>query len=228
MNTLSKTFVKSLKLSLLMSAPLALAACAVSTPTYAPHEARFPVEVAESIERLELYTRPNGLELSARDTDAVAVFLSGFKRHGSGQILVNVPSNAARSRGAQQAEHLIRSMVMQGGMGGNIVRTAQYNVSPQAPAPVVVSYKSLKTLPRDCRFMGDLTWTGTNQASDSYGCTQSANLSAMIQDPRQLIEPLPYGTASPERRTFVYDKYIAGETTASEFPDRQQVTVEGN
>jgi len=214
--------------STLIIALAALSACATPIPRVAPDQARFPIEVAESIERLELYTRPTGLELSARDTDAVALFLSGYQRHGSGQVLINMPSNSAYGLGAQQAEGLIRNMMRQGGMAPQAVRMAQYNVPPQASAPVVVSYKTLKTMPRDCRSMGSLLWTGTNQASDSYGCSHSANLAAMIQDPRQLIEPLPYGVSSAQRRMQVYDKYIEGEGTSSEFPGRQVVTVGGN
>lgn len=211
-----------------LSALTMMSACSTAQQTIAPNHTRYPIEVAESIERLELYTRPNGLELSARDTDAVALFLSGFQRHGSGQVLVNIPSNASRGMGAQQAESLIRNMIMQGGMAPNVVRTAQYNVHPQAPAPVIVSYKSLKTMPRTCDSMGSLLWTGSNQATASYGCSQSANLAAMIQDPRQLIEPLPYGVPSAQRRMQVYDKYIEGEATSSEFPSRQVLTVDGN
>ncbi len=217
----------ALKSACISAVLLGLSACAVSQTKVYPDSPRYPIEVAESIERLELYTRAGGLDLSARDTDAVALFLSGFQRHGSGQVLVNVPSNA-RGAGAHQAESLIRTMVMQGGMPPSAVKTARYNVPPHATAPVVVSYKSLKTMPRDCNSMGLLTWTGNNQSSDSYGCAQSANLAAMIQDPRQLIEPLPYGIPSAERRTEIYDKYIKGEETSSAYPSRQQVSADGN
>ena len=48
----------------------------------------------------------------------------------------------------------------------------------------------------------------------------------MIQDPRQLIQPYDFGVPDSQRRQTVYDKYIAGENTASTLPDRQDVTVE--
>jgi len=70
--------------------------------------------------------------------------------------------------------------------------------------------------------------TGSNNADYSYGCTQSANLAAMIQDPRQLIEPLPFDRPNIERRIDIYDKYIQGQDTSSEQPARQAVSADGN
>jgi len=63
-----------------LTAILGLSACAAPTKSFAPTQLRNPIKVAETIERLELYTRPNGLELSARDKLAVAQFLDGYGR----------------------------------------------------------------------------------------------------------------------------------------------------
>lgn len=219
---------KTAKFVLFASAGV-LTACATSQPTnFNPSSAVYPVQVAESIERLELYTRPNGLELSARDTDAVALFLGGYQRFGSGPIVVNVPSNSANGLGTQQAKALIGRMLANGGASPTALQTQHYASAPGVSAPVVVSYRTLKTMPRDCRFMGSLTMTGSNQPSDSFGCSQSSNLAAMISDPRQLIEPLPYGHPNAQRRMEVYDKYIEGADPSSEQPERQVVSAEGD
>jgi len=49
----------------ILTAILGLSACAAPSMSFQPTSLRNPIKVAESIERLELYTRPNGLELSA-------------------------------------------------------------------------------------------------------------------------------------------------------------------
>ncbi len=217
------------KLSILLSlmGTVLITACSTAQPTPPLSKAHYPVEVAESIERLELYTRPNGLELSARDSDAVAIFVNNYRRFGNGPLYINVPSHAAQGLGAQQAQSLIARLL--GGVAANTsIARGQYAARPNAPAPVVVSYRHLKTLPRDCGFLGDLTMTGSNNADYSYGCTQSANLAAMIQDPRQLIEPLPFDRPNIERRIDIYDKYIQGQDTSSEQPARQAVSADGN
>ena len=88
-----------------------------------------------------------------------------------------------------------------------------------------MSYSTLKTVPADCRQLGDVTEAYANQTSDNFGCFHTANIAAMIGDPRQLLEPYDMTIPNSERRQIVYDKYIRGENTASTQPARQQVAV---
>jgi pilus assembly protein CpaD len=184
---------------------------------------RNSVNVAESIERLELYTRPNGMELSARDKLAVAQFLDGYARSGDGALYINRPASAMAGLGTRQAEATIRGLMAQGGMNPGSVQTGQYTSRPGAPAPVVVSYRTLRAIPQDCREMDNLANTFSNQPHAGFGCFQSANLAAMISDPRQLLEPYASGQPNAQRRQVIYDKYIQGETTAAQINPDQRV-----
>jgi len=201
-------------------------ACSTPSASTGPVINSNKVQVAESIERLELYTRPNGLELSARDKAAVDQFLQSYGRRGNGPLYVNVPANAQLGLGTQQAQALIRRSLSSNGLGRASVQTGQYQTAYGSPAPVVISYRTLKTVPQDCRFSGDITDTYNNQPYDSFGCFQAANLAAMIGDPRQLLDPYEMTISDSQRRQTVYDRYIAGENPASTQPDRQQVSVE--
>lgn len=202
---------------------LGLSACAIQSETFAPTHLRNTVNVAESIERLELYTRPNGMELSARDKLAVAQFLDGYARAGDGALYINRPANAISGLGTQQAEAVIRGLMAQGGLNPNAVKTGQYASNPGAPAPVVVSYRTLRAIPQDCRQLGNLTSTYSNQPHGNFGCFQSANLAAMISDPRQLLEPYANGQPNAQRRQAIYDKYIQGQPTAAQVGPDQRV-----
>ena len=204
------------------------AGCQTPTPTNGPTVFNNKIQIAESVERLELYTRPTGLELSARDQVAVSQFLQAYARQGEGPIYMNFPSSTANGIGAQQAQAVIRQSLSQIGLYSAPLQTGQYQARYGAPAPVVVSYRTLKTVPRDCRHLGDLTQTYNNQVYDNFGCSNTANLAAMIQDPRQLIQPYELGVPDSQRRQTVYDKYIEGENPASELPDRQDITIENN
>lgn len=206
-----------------ISAILGLSACAAPSQTFAPTHLRNAVNVAESIERLELYTRPNGMELSARDKLAVAQFLDGYARSGDGALYINRPSSAISGLGTQQAEAVVRGLMAEGGLNPNSVQTGQYNSRPGAPAPVIVSYRTLRAIPQDCREMSDLTRTYSNQPHGQFGCFQSANLAAMVTDPRQLLEPYALGQPNAQRRQAVYDRYIQGESTASAINPDQRV-----
>jgi len=206
-----------------LTAVIGLSACAAPSQTFAPTHLRNTVNVAESIERLELYTRPNGMELSARDKLAVAQFLDGYARSGDGALYINRPSSALSGLGTQQAEAVVRGLMAQGGLNPNTIQTGQYTSKPGAPAPVIVSYRTLRTIPQDCAELGNLANTYSNQPHGSFGCFQSANLAAMISDPRQLLEPYASGLPNAQRRQAIYDRYIEGQPTASQVNPDQRV-----
>jgi len=209
----------------ILTAILGLSACAAPSMSFQPTSLRNPIKVAESIERLELYTRPNGLELSARDKLAVAQFLDGYGRSGEGPLFVNRPANAISAVGTQQAEAVIRGLMTQGGLNPNSVQTGQYASNPGLPAPVVVSYRTLRAIPANCAEMASVTDTFSNQPTAGFGCFQAANLAAMVTDPRQLLEPYAAGQPNAQRRQVVYDRYIQGEPTAAQINPDQRVGV---
>ena len=144
----SNTKLKSL-LSIALFAAV-LSGCQTPAPSGPPTVFNNKIKIAESIERLELYTRPTGLELSARDQVAVNQFLQSYARRGEGPIYVNVPSATAQGLGAQQAQAVIRQSLSQVGLPGSAVQTGQYQTAYGAPAPVVVSYRTLKSVIPDC------------------------------------------------------------------------------
>jgi len=219
--------ISQLNLATLVSLSfLAVTACSTPTSSGPPTIFKHKVQVAESIERLELYTRPTGLELSARDQVAVNQFLQAYAQQGEGPLYINVPAASAQGLGSQQAQAVIRQSLSRIGFRGAAVQTGQYQSPYGTPAPVVVSYRTLKTIPQDCRNIGDLTNTYNNQPNPNFGCFQTANLAAMIGDPRQLIQPYEMTVPDSQRRQTIYDKYIRGENPASALPDRQVVNVD--
>ena len=218
-----KTMKNSILTACILLSGLSLTACATPNEAFGPTQLRNSINVAESIERLELYTRPNGLELSARDKLAVAQFLDGYGTSGDGALFINRPANAVSGLGTKQAEAVIRGLMAQAGLNPNAIQTGQYQSRPGAPAPVVVSYRTLRAIPQDCRELGDLTNTYANQPHGNFGCFQSANIAAMITDPRQLLEPYALGQPNAQRRQVVYDQYIQGGTTASQVNPGQNV-----
>lgn len=206
-----------------------IAGCSTPTPSSSPVSNWSNIQIAESIERLELYARPDGMVLSARDETAVAQFLQAYGRHGDGPLYVNVPNQPAHSGGVNQTHNIIKNLMTSVGLGGAPVQTGRYQAMRGTPAPIIVSYRRLKTLPHNCSEMQSLSDTYNNQPHSGFGCSYHANLAAMIGDPRQLLEPYAQTPPDMKRRMEVYDKYIAGENPASQQPDRQEVSAaEGN
>lgn len=218
----------STKALIVACAAAVLSACAVPQKSLEPMNLRHPIQIAESIERLELYSRPDGMALSARDQDAVAQFIANYAQHGDGPIYINVPNRPGMSRGLQDAQSIISSNLSRMGRGGSNVQTGQYQVAAQGPAPVIVSYRRLKTMIPDCGHLDSVNMTYNNQPYPEFGCAYNANLAAMVGDPRQLLSPYDMAPGEAARRMVVYDKYIQGENPASDLPSRQDISTEGN
>lgn len=154
------------------------------------------------------------------------MFLSAYGKYGDGPLYINVPSQA--NPGTAQTQHLVRNLMAQMGMSGAPIQEGQYQSAPYSPSPVVVSYRRLKTLPQDCTIRGAMQYTRNNQPYSQFGCSASANLAAMIDDPRQLLAPREMGPPDMRRRMTVYDKYIKGESPASQQPARQETSSSEN
>lgn len=201
---------------------ISFAACAVPGKSGPPLYLKNPIQVTESVERLELYSRPDGMSLSARDQDALGEFLSLYGQFGDGPLYINTPNRA--TPGVSQTKHIVQNMLGQIGLASAPVQQGQYQVMHNAPAPVVLSYRRLKTVPQDCSINHYITGTYANQTHETFGCVASANLAAMIEDPRQLIHPYGLAPSDMRRRMTVYDKYIKGENPASAQPNRQEIS----
>ena len=210
------------KTSALALTTLSLTACLQSGHQLEPTHRLNPIKVAESVERLELYARPNGLELTQRDEQAVAAFLRAYAVDGSGPLYVNRPAAAMDTTGVSQTNALLDRLMSYSGINPVTAQSGTYYTRPGDPAPVILSYRTLKTVPQNCAYQSDLSLTHTNGVRPEFGCFASANLAAMISDPRQLLEPYATQPPNAQRRQVVYDRYIQGTSTASERPTGQQ------
>jgi len=163
------------------------------------------------------------LHLSARDQDAVGDFIEQYAGSGEGPLYINVPANGLNAHGVAQANTVIRSLLRRHGKGGTAVQTGQYAAASGAPAPVIVSFRRLAAVPTDCHQGASLTQTSNNQPYRNFGCSQTANLAALIDNPRQLLAPYAWDNASTVRRSTVLDNYNRGQATATPRPAGQEI-----
>lgn len=224
---MTKTFIQPALIALSL-ASLALGACRHNGIPTQPTMNKNPIEVAESVERLELYSRPSGMELSARDEYAVMQFLRAYGQSGSGPIYINRPSGHQGAVGVAQTDRILRGLMAQAGLNPSSAQSGEYQSYPGAPAPVVVSYRTLKTIVPRCPGLTDLSLTADNAVTPGFGCFASANLAAMVANPRQLVDPKAIDTPNAQRRQVVYDRYINGEATGSARPSGQQISSQSS
>lgn len=208
-------------------AALFMSACTTYYPSHEPTPLRNKITVAETVERLELYAQPSGLNLSARDEDAVTDFVNLYGQYGQGPMYINVPGSAASGMGAQQAKTSITARMQNLGIPRSAIQMGQYGAKPGSPAPVVVSFRRLTTAPIDCQQGTGLTITSTNQPYNNFGCAQTANLAAMVDNPRQFLAPYDLTPSTMIRRSTVIDNYAAGTQTGTPRPGGQEVSAGG-
>ena len=206
---------------------LLLSGCTTYYPSNVPTPLLNKITVAETVERLELYAQPSGLNLSARDEDAVTDFVDLYGRYGQGPMYINIPGSAASGLGAQQAKTSIVSRMQSMGIPSSAVQFGQYTSQQDSPAPVVVSFRRLTTAPMDCHQGTNLTLTSTSQPYKNFGCAQTANLAAMVDDPRQFLAPYDFAPSTMIRRSSVIDNYATGGRTGTPRPDGQEISAGG-
>lgn len=207
------------------AAMITLSACTATSSSYGPTDTRNKITVAESVERMELYVQEDGLNLSIRDQDAMGNFLAQYARFGEGPLYLNIPGVSANGAGVRQAQGVITQQLASMGIGQGALQMGQYDAAPNTPAPVVVSYRRLMTVPMECQSGASLTHTGDNQPYGGFGCAQSANLAALIDNPRQFLTPYDTTPASGARRAIVLGKYVSGTNTATPRPTGQEISA---
>jgi len=202
-----------------------LPACSTYQDARAPYDEHYKVRVAETIERMEIYVRPEGMNLSARDRAALGNFINGFAQNGGGSgLYMNVPSTMAGSQALGQTQGEIQRMLMGAGLHGAPMQTGQYQARFGAPAPVVLSYRRLGVMPIDCAVNGDLMRSYNNQAYPNFGCSAQSNFAVMVNDPGQILDGRSSDPSIAERRINGVDAYVKGESPASALPARQEIS----
>lgn len=166
---------------------------------------RYPIEVSETTATLQVDS------LSASNKAMINAFVAEYKQRGHGPMVISGASgNLARSvERAVKAEGV--SMV-QRSPGGGSVATLSF-------ARYVASVK-------ECGDWSDnLATSYNNTAWDNFGCATQNNLAAMIEDPKDLVEPRGTTGLDQDRRSTILENYRAGRPTASTRTDEESAAI---
>lgn len=216
----------TLRVTALTAIAAIIAGCSTAIPTYAPYDELHKVRVAEMIERLELYIRPEGMNVSARDRSAMMNFFRMYGTEGDGVIYMNVPASAKGTDGLRQAEAEVQSMMTHLGLSPAAIQMGSYPAAPGQPAPIMLSFRRFATLPGNCHNGQNMTQSYNNMPYYNFGCASQSNFAAMVADPRQLLDGYDDDPAMTARRSTVLERYVEGQNTAATQPVRQEIGTE--
>lgn len=213
------------------SAVASLGACASmpepTDPPVASFADRHQVQVAQTGARLEIDVDANTGALSHKARTDIEAFAGGYLRYGHGAMILSTPSGAANADAAATVAQQARAALQESGVTYNAVAGSTYDASGQAGAPVVLSFTRFEVEPPECAplWEQDLAHQSNNQPWASFGCATQTNIAAMLEDPRDLIEPRAMDPRDSNRRDTVMTAYRAGEPTAAERSSDERATI---
>lgn len=214
-----------------LGAAASLGACAsMPEPTDPPVSSaadRHHVQVTETGARLEIEIGANAGALSHKARSDIDGFAGGYLRYGHGAMVLSTPSGASNSDAAALVAQQTRMALQESGVTYNAVAGSTYDASGQADAPIVLSFTRFEAEPPECAplWEQDLGHASNNQPWPSFGCATQTNIAAIVEDPRDLIQPRGMDPRDSNRRDTVMTAYRAGEPTAAERSADERSTI---
>ena len=181
-------------------------------------DTRYPIQVADSKEEMTLVVAPHVFALNMADKKKVAWFAETYKHVGHGEIWVSAPVGSENAVSSIGAAAEVAQVMMERGIDPRAIKMHSYQAeASDASAPMTIYYKRYHAYTAPCgNFSDDLNFTPGNKTSRNFGCATQSNLAALVEDPQDLAAPRDLDPTDPARRATVFEKYRAGESTASE------------
>jgi pilus assembly protein CpaD len=179
-----------------------------------PNE-RHPIKVAQDESTLDLAVHHGG-ELNQMQLAQLRGYLQGYKKQKAERLLIRTPSGGTNDADAMRAFEDVRTALRQAGIGTNTVSLETYFANRDPSAPLRLSYLRYVATAPDCPdWSENIARDPQNMPYPDLGCATQRNLAAMVDDPRDLLEPRAETPRPSERRDEVWDKYVKGEPTIS-------------
>lgn len=234
MNALNKYPVpRALKAGMAVAVLLLAAGCenkSASTSMLAANDYRLrhPIIVNEQPETLDLPIGYHTRSLNRHLSDSITAFAMRSRKQGNGRVEVLVPSGAGNEAAVHAVTPQIRRALQRGGLGKRQIVTRSYPVDDKAAdAPIRLSFARVMATAGPCGEWPENIGGQFNKNIDyeNYGCATQSNLAAIVANPADLITPRASAPADQQRRAVVYEKYRAGEQTASDYKEGEGASV---
>jgi pilus assembly protein CpaD len=174
-------------------------------------DAHVPSAVAVEA-RLMLAAAQGAQGLTAQEYAQLTSFANDFVKLGQGSLVISVPANAGNSASAAAIAQDAQRALYAGGVDYAKIAGGTYQASGQPNAPVLLSFSRYEATKMDCKPWSafDLRKTALNLSPDRFGCSQNANLAAMVADPGDLLGARTDTSRDAERIQAGIDKHRKG------------------
>jgi pilus assembly protein CpaD len=185
-----------------------------------------PIVISDREKVLDVPIGAAALRLSRGQRSLVAGFLSGYDRETGAPMRILVPANSANAASAFVIAGEIEDIARASGVHGGNILVQTYQVStPEASAPIRVTYYALAAGTDQCgRWPEDmLAKSSENKHWANFGCSYQNNLAAQVANPTDLIGPRATTSVDPENRANAIDQYKS-RGVSQDFGDQSEIS----
>jgi pilus assembly protein CpaD len=189
---------------------------------------RHPISIEKKEVVLDLPVPPGSYGLTHNQKSDLVNFAYRFRHQGRGGVLlVRTPSGGKNEIAAMRALDDVRRVLSKAGLPKHDISYEAYHGSYKAgSSPIRVSFLNHVAVGPECGDWNEsLARDAQNRPYRNLGCASQRNLAAMVDNPRDLVEPRGLTPRSSERRDAVWDKYVKGEPTSAEKSDDEKTSV---
>ena len=182
------------------------------------YRARHPVVLTNAPQTLDIFLVGNTGQLDRRQATDVGAFVKDYQASGQGTITALLPHAAGQDAQAQATLASLRSALIHSGLKGYL-NVGTYDVlNPGLASPVRLTFAKLEAKittqcgdwPADLA-SGSSTAGWENRPYYNFGCAYQKNLTAQVNDPRDLVRPRTEDPADVQMRVRAIAKVRLGD-----------------
>jgi pilus assembly protein CpaD len=175
---------------------------------------RFPIRVEPQVATLVVPVGADG-SLQARDGDRVRAFADFWKQRGYGLLGVSSEGPVA----PEVALRDVRTILTAANVTESSMRVSSAPANDAGRGvSVSLTFMTDVAVAASCEgnWTQDIGEEPRNLPYQNYACSTQQNLAAILEDPRDLVQPRQQDPSDAMRRGVVLDKYRKGEPTATQ------------
>jgi|SRR5450756_547746 len=222
----------------LVGLALALGACthtdeAVTASVPDDYRLRHPIAIQEADQSIVVFVGHARGGLSASQRADVFGLAQTWLREGTGAINVDVPVDTPNAPAAADSFREIQALLAAAGVPPRGILVRHYHPEdPRQMAAIRLNYPRISAVAGPCGLWPEDLGSSSknksyyeNKSYYNFGCASQRNLAAMADNPSDLVQPRSETPPYTKRRTEAFEKYRAGSTTATNYPESDKAKL---
>ncbi|MCC6775305.1 MAG: CpaD family pilus assembly protein [Hyphomicrobiales bacterium] len=201
----------------------------IATPVAFDYRLRHPISISEGPRTVQLFIGESRGGLNGDQRADVLAFAKSWRQEATGGVVIELPSGTRNEIAAANAVHEVRAILAAAGVPPQSTEVRPYRpAEPGKLATLRLNYPTTRADAGPCgQWPRDLgpTWDrehNENMEYYNFGCASQRNLAAMVENKADLVQPRGEVPPYTGRRTTVLDKYHRGESTETQYPDKDK------